>query len=966
MPAWQGAVLAVATVVPFAVGTLWFCLHAPSVADVDLQLAGGADEARRVVGARAGDFRQSLRADYVFLAGYTLSLVSAFVLSRRTIARHRGLKDVTVLGVWAAAVAGACDVAENLLLGQGLRQLARARDLPFALATGCATVKWLLLGLAAPVAVVAVALTFKRAVLHRFTDDAPAARRTAVRGADGTEEAERPEVIPPWPVMRSDGERWPKAHRRQSPPRSSGTRWLDGSRVPPGREQGELGFCVSGGGIRSACVCLGALQALRGRLREARYLVSVSGGGYTAGALQLALTGSADGRIPAPPGVTPANVFQPGSPEEDHLRRHSKYVAEGTGQWLTALGVLLRGLLASLSLLVATVTVLGIALSWAYHLVPLTDLSSLAGPGLRFPPHGTPPGLPAFRGPAVMAVVALVLAAAAFWFVWLLAFTWVSRFGRLWVWAVRAFRTCVVVALLLVVVLFVVPLVAWATVRIQSGLALTLPQTGVGVGTTALLTYVSVLVSTLWRRRQKVGRPVERLRGAAAGRSQLTRAVPHGLTPHLTVWAVLLLLTVVSLLILGWVTATAHSWDPAWQLTVPLVFAVVVLSLDQTWMSLHPFYRSRLAAAFAVRRQTDPDGERIAVPYDFETEPTPLHWYGRKHPGFPQVIFAAAANLSGSDRTPPGRRAVSFTLSHDYVGGPDVGYVDTERLGERTKRLIRRDLTVQSAVAVSGAAFASAMGRQSRAYQTLFALSNARLGTWLPNPAALAALWGDERDWRLPPEPAIRRLPYLLREVFGRYPMDDRLLLTTDGGHYENLGLVELLRHGVRTAVCIDASGDHPPFAGTLGEAITLAREELGVEIRLDDWQDLVPGSAEPLQPEDPLARLNSRLSARVVVTGTIIYPRELVRNGQGCGTTGRLIVAKATLAREMPYELLAYASSDAVFPRDSTSDQWFDHRQFDAYRALGYFIGEQADKALRARLADEGSTATEGGSAAS
>jgi hypothetical protein len=75
--------------------------------------------------------------------------------------------------------------------------------------------------------------------------------------------------------------------------------------------------------------------------------------------------------------------------------------------------------------------------------------------------------------------------------------------------------------------------------------------------------------------------------------------------------------------------------------------------------------------------------------------------------------------------------------------------------------------------------------------------------------------------------------------------------LITDGAHYDNLGLVELVRHRCRTIFCIDASGDTPPFPQTLNQAIALAWEELGVKISLEDQLDLVPGSAEPLAPED-------------------------------------------------------------------------------------------------------------------
>ncbi|WP_414170235.1 hypothetical protein ACMATS_34850 [Streptoverticillium reticulum] len=916
--------LAVVALAVFAAG-IWMRLDASTVNDVGLQLAGSAGKARSIVQGPPDGFHKAVMADFFLIGAYTIGTVLVFWLSSRTIAvrmRHRCLVRYGIAGVLAACV---CAVTEKLLLLHGLD----GADWPFGVATGLATVKWLLLVLTVPVAACVVAIVLKRAVFHGW----------ALHSRHDCEEPcgcdmprpvhEGPDVIPPWPVMQSDGRRWPAASRTV-PSRSRETRWQNGSRVPPGREQGGLGFCVSGGGIRSACVVLGALQALRSHLLRARYLVSVSGGGYTTGAIQLALAG--EGRQ----GAGPGDVYKPGTPEEDHTRRHSKYVAEGTGQWLVAVGAVLRGLLASLSLLTATVLVLGLALSWGYHLVPLTVTTPL-------PRHLV------FRGPALWALLVLAGLAVAFWLLWLTSLCLARR--RLSVTLKTVFVTFVVAVLLLGVVVVVLPGLAWVTPRVWK---LHAPATGASAGGAALLTYVTVLFSTRWSRIEKAGHAV-----GVAERSRLARAVPDGFSKYLVVWAVLLVVTAASLLVLGWAIARGRTWPVPCQIALVAVLGVVVLVLDQTWMSLHPFYRARLASAFAVRRRTWPDGEQIAVPYGFG-EATPLTWYGRRHSGFPQVVFAAAANLSGDDRTPPGRHAVSFTLSHDYVGGPDIGYARTDVLCRRTRPVIRKDLTVESAVAVSGAAFASAMGRQSRAFQTLFALSNARLGTWLPNPGVLSALWGENPDWGLPPMPGIRRLPYLLREVSGRYPMDDRMLLVTDGGHYENLGLVELLRHGVRTAVCVDASGGSGAFAAALGEAIALAREELGVEITIDreDWKRLVPGSASPLDPRNPppppgslgcppnpLAGLSLRLSAAAAVEGTITYPRELVdEKGRKLGTTtGRLIVARAALTPDMPYELLAYAQADQEFPHDGTSDQWFDERRFDAYRALGHWIGERA-----------------------
>ncbi|WP_327682609.1 hypothetical protein [Kitasatospora sp. NBC_00458] len=1050
VPAWAGLLLGLGVPVPAALGWLLFVRWTAAgqgARDIRLQLAGSRTAAAAVVADRTAEFRASLDADLWLVCGYALTLAAAGLLGGYVFTRPHWRLVALAAGL-AGVLAGACDLVEDLLLDAGLGGTGPGTaggDAPFAAAAAFAIVKWLLLLPAGTVGTVVCSATVHRAVrgvLRRppeetaraSTDGAPEGGPEGELGggpADGPEGAPGggpdappdggPELIPPWPVATARGGRWPPGPRSQGPPTRQ-ARWHNAARVPPGREHARLGFCVSGGGIRSACVTLGALQSLRPWLKQARYLVSVSGGGYTVGAMQLALTDSAPGcPVRARSGLTPDTVLEPGSPEEDHLRRHAKYLADGAGEWLVALGTLLRGLVAALGLLGATVLVLGLGLSRFYHLVPLTDLSHLApvglhtggtgaevtgtaGPGAAGP--GTGLGPPAVRAPALLALAGLLTAAALGWLLWLLTFSWLG-WNSLLPRVLRRFsQAALALAALLALGVLAVPGLAWGAVRLQQALAVGARQTGAGISLTVLLSYLALLLGILWHGRHAVEQGAAVLGGLVRGTRRLGGGLTGRIAEYLVLWSALAALTAGALLTLGWAVATGHAWPTAAQVLLPLVLGTVGLNLDQTWMGLHPFYRRRLASAFAVRRAVERDGaatdaagpgahpgtatdasggatgdggEVLARPYHFFGEQTRLSHYGARHPGFPQVIFAAAANLSGNARTPPGRRAVSFTFSSDYVGGPDVGYARTDLLERRTRRHIARDLTVQSAMAVSGAAFSSAMGRQARGYQGLFAITNARLGTWLPNPAALAPLWAADRDWRYAPQPAVRRLPYQLREACGRYPMDARFLLTTDGGHYENLGLVELLRHGVRTAVCIDASGDSA-FAATLAAAITLAREELGIAITLREPDLLIPGSAGGgggarggPSPEGggqpPLrglaARLADRLSARAVVVGDIEYPWPLdlddLEDGGAeaaggddravAARRGTLIVAQAVLTPDMPYELHAYAVADAAFPNDSTSDQWFDHRQFDAYQTLGRYLGEQAGPAVKAAV---------------
>src|SRR3954454_11593942 len=174
--------------------------------------------------------------------------------------------------------------------------------------------------------------------------------------------------------------------------------------------------------------------------------------------------------------------------------------------------------------------------------------------------------------------------------------------------------------------------------------------------------------------------------------------------------------------------------------------------------------------------------------------------------------------------------------------------------------------------------------------------------------------------------PHARLLSYLVREMNGVHASSSPLVQVTDGGFYDNLGLVELFRRGCTRIYCVDASGDDPPAATTLAETLMLAYAELGVhtELEKDTWSSFTAGGGEALTPKDPLAALSARLSQKGVITGTFEYPPGSPFAGRG---TGRLVVAKSSLGDDLPSELLAHGQSVGVFPKDTPGDQCFDDR---------------------------------------
>ena len=285
-----GAIVIVVLAVAFvAAGIAIYASAQPSGIDlVRLQWWAGStatvmDEIRH---QPAAGYRTALYWDFALIAGYVIGLVLACGLGLRVFWTRRS-RAWAKLGLGAALVAGVGNAGQDVLLlwglGNGLRGTAIldvAEALSFA--------KFSALLIAAAVGIAGVAVTVGRLTMSKRTTEHWKTVADKLKKA-----SDHPLVIPP-PLIEqaADGRRHASARRLSGQEwwkelsTGSHTRWAQGFASPSDRPDDAVGICVSGGGIRSASVALGALQGLRKKevLDETTYLVSVSGGGYTVGA----------------------------------------------------------------------------------------------------------------------------------------------------------------------------------------------------------------------------------------------------------------------------------------------------------------------------------------------------------------------------------------------------------------------------------------------------------------------------------------------------------------------------------------------------------------------------------------------------------------------------------------------------------------------------------------------------------
>lgn len=425
------------------------------------------------------------------------------------------------------------------------------------------------------------------------------------------------------------------------------------------------------------------------------------------------------------------------------------------------------------------------------------------------------------------------------------------------------------------------------------------------------------------------------------------------------------------------------------------IAAVIVLAIGtQTafanFSSLHPLYRARLARTYVgasnptrlgsaeapiVPATELIDGDDLNLAADMDAR-RGVHL----KPGQPLHLINVTINetvdtrmgTQSQDRkgvhmaVSPAGISVSTRHHGVYAGEAGSGRVRVEAVdGAGTFHalgssgdLITENATLSNWTAISGAAASTGMGsRTSIAFSLLMGLLNVRLGYWWD-----AGVDGTGGLRAPPPSVSLgRRLlvkgqpmyAQLLDELLARFRGTcQRYWNLSDGGHFENLGIYELLRRRPRLIIGLDNGEDADSRFEDLAGLIRKARLDFAAEIRFLDHSEmaaLLQGSAAPADPQAWCLRLG---------LGTLAELRRVARDGYppiskavaalawidyGDGERSLLLYVKSAFHQpESAPDLLNYLRDHPSFPHESTADQFFDEAQWESYRRLGDLNAQQ------------------------
>jgi hypothetical protein len=341
---------------------------------------------------------------------------------------------------------------------------------------------------------------------------------------------------------------------------------------------------------------------------------------------------------------------------------------------------------------------------------------------------------------------------------------------------------------------------------------------------------------------------------------------------------------------------------------------LVAFCADINHISMHRFYRNRLMETYLPVQVRDERGqeenimdESVTPPVKSRERDADLCYLTRiEQTAAPyQIINTNMQTVGSCNLKLKGRGGDSFIFSPLFCGSGCTSYV-------RSCDYIKGKVNLATAMAISGAAVdPNTCVTRSRPLAFLMALLNIRLGYWIRNPRTI-----DLRNapWRNP------WWYKIFNEMLG-IGLDETSssIHLSDGGHFENLGLYELIKRECKYIIVCDATADADYVFDDLARAIERVRVDFGTEITID---------TRPIRPFNKA----QKISWEACVVGEIQYKKS--------DHKGVIVYVNSTLVKNLPEDIYAYQRKNPAFPDQGTGDQFFDEQQFEAYRELGFQLG--------------------------
>lgn len=665
------------------------------------------------------------------------------------------------------------------------------------------------------------------------------------------------------------------------------------------------GLAISGGGIRSASFGLGVMQALvaNRQLEKMDYMSTVSGGGYLGSALTWALkqsekAGTTSDTFPIGSlGKAARSLENEGNMQNDtnnnllldFIRQHSSYLTPaGSLDIVSLAGVVMRSIVVSLFVYFCFLVVVMTMMEWGHFFQ--NDFVSKFAPDI-FKING--------KSGVFLPLAAVSLGLYLIWSFLFSLRTFITIDGVLneYIWFVRSQQvigvvwkfaaTCVIIGILPFLTEIWLP---------------NLKSLWAASGST-----VFGVVVGLWQYKK-------------AQKKETTSGAGSNLIIYLGAFCLMY-----GLILMAYF-ASGEFFDedrlclihPFWMGGFVMGTVILGLFVNLNLVGPHRVWRNRLMEAFmpnkdAVKNNkwqpaTESDAALMEDMCD-EHNPRPYHIVNTN------IILGNSPQVKFS-----GRGGDNFILSPLYCGSDATGWRTTKTFHKAGSR----GITLASAMAASAAALNPNAGvsgegaTRNTIVSILLSTLNLRLGYWVSNPA--------KNLWPFPPN---FFTPGLTSEItkFGFTENNKRILLS-DGGHFENLAVYELIRRKVNLIVLSDGGADPSFNFDDLANAVEKVRVDFGAKIAFKkdyDLDGILPGTKGKMAFDEKYA-----IAERGYAFADIKY---------NDGTIGTLVYVKLAMIADLPTDVYSYKGVNSSFPHQSTADQFFDEKQFEAYRELGYNV---------------------------